>query len=153
MSPNSRHKSKIALLWSMSVNVKLCVNLRTIARFVYPNVRWSYCIAISILYALCNKSIAAIDHSLWKMCFTKTEQKCRIESETFRRIGSSPIVGIIGALVGINIEIRQPPQCDVPDTRKYYNRKGLFAVVVQEVTFEDSTFWSVSAKHAVSTLE
>lgn len=144
-----RHNSQTAP--AVSVDVMLCVTLRVLAGASYLDVSWPYGIAISTVYLVFNDTIAAIDHALGNIRFPKTEEDCRIQSDKFRELRSSPIAGVIGALDGIAVEIRQPQVCDVPDPRKYYNRKGFFGIVVQAVASADYKFTFVSATHAGST--
>lgn len=109
---------------------------------------WPYGIGINTVYKIVEQTIHAIDKTVQNISFTKTEEEFHLGAEKFRRLRRSPMVGIIGALDGIEIESRQRLQKDASNARKYYNWKGLFTLVVQAVASTDYKFSFVSVKHA-----
>lgn len=136
---------------AVSVDVMLCVSLRLLAGASYLDVSWPYGIGVSTVYEIFEQTIDALDQSLRNIQFPTTESACTNEAQKFCDLRKTPIVGIIGALDGIAIAIQQPRLNDAPDARKYFNRKGFFALVVQAVASADYKFTFVSAKHAGST--
>lgn len=63
------------------------------------------------------------------------------------------MTGIIAALDYLADKISNPWTDDINDPRKYYNRKGFFAISVQAAVSADYRFLYVSSKHAGSTQE
>jgi DDE superfamily endonuclease len=59
--------------------------------------------------------------------------------------------GFIAALDGIEIAIRCPTAAESADARKYFNRKGFFAISVQAAVSASYRVTFLSAKHAGST--
>lgn len=85
------------------------------------------------------------------MKFPVSEAQCKHGSEQFRRLKRSLFDGIIATLDGIAFKICQPRLNDTPDPRKYFNRKGFFAICFQAAVSADYKFVFVSARHAGST--
>ena len=72
-------------------------------------------------------------------------------SELSSRGGRNPLRGIVAALGGIAIAIKHPSRSNVPDPKKYFNRKRFFARCVQVAVGAEYKFLCVSATHAGST--
>lgn len=79
------------------------------------------------------------------------EESCEKEARKFSNLRNSPLHRIIWAIDGIAMSVQQPRTGDVPDPRKYLNRKRCFPVVVQTVVSADYKFLYVDAAHAGST--
>jgi hypothetical protein len=82
--------------------------------------------------------------------FPRTEDDCRSEAVAFQRLHSSPFGGIIAAMDGIAITITCPRLSCCPDPRKYFNRKGVFAISVQACVTASYKVSFVSAMHVGS---
>lgn len=71
--------------------------------------------------------------------------------DSFKMFRKSPLRGVVAALVGIVIEIKQPPKPEVPYSRTYFNRKKFFELCVQATVTANCKFLFMSATHAGST--
>lgn len=131
--------------------VILAITLRTLAGGSYLDICWPYNIARVTYYYCLHEGLEALYDGLQEIKFPSTEDECKKAAQTFfnERNGRNPIKGVISALDGLAVKIAQPR--DVPDPRKYYNRKSFFAVVVQAACTADFTFTYVSASNSGST--
>lgn len=136
---------------TVPVEVMLCVTLRILAGASYLDVGWPYGIGSTTTYQVFTQTLHALNQCLDPIIFPQSESECREEANRFRRNRRSPLYGIIAALDGIAIAIQQPRLLDTPDPRKYYNRKGFFAICVQAAVAANYKFLFVSARHAGST--
>lgn len=146
-----RQRRNAYLARAVSTEVMLCVTLRILAGASYLDVSWPYGISTSTVYSVFHETLQALDETLSNIIFPIEEQHCVQEATRFKKMRRSPLNGIIGALDGIAIEIQQPSSKDVADARKYFNRKGFFALAVQAVVTADYRFTFVSATHSGST--
>lgn len=129
-----RHQRKdCPIAPEVSVDIMVCDTLRILSGAIYMDVPWPYGISLKPPYTIVEQTILKINKAVPNISFTTTEEECRWEAEKFCRLRWSPMVGEIGALDGIAIEIRKPWQNNGPDSRKQYNRKGFFAWMVPAV--------------------
>lgn len=136
---------------TVSVEIMLMITLRMLGGASYLDVSWPYGVSKSTVYSVFHETIDILHNKLRNIHFPRTEQQCRSESEKFRKMRRSPLNGIVAALDGIAVAIVKPRSDHIEDPRKYYNRKGFFAIVVQAAVSADYKFLFVSAKHAGST--
>jgi hypothetical protein len=112
---------------------------------------WPYGIADSTVYMVIDETLASMDVMLDNIKFPQTEYDCIHEAAAFQKLRSSPFRGIIAAMDGIAVAITCPRLSCCPDPRKYYNRKGFFAISVQACVSASYKVTFVSAMHAGST--
>lgn len=130
---------------------KLLITLRLLAGGKYLDLSWPYGDADSTVYSIFDETLTAIEMSLrGNISFPKTERDCRKEARKFQHLRRSPIHGIISALDGVAIAIQSPTLEEVPNPRKYLNRKRFYAICVQAVFGADYRFQFLSACHAGS---
>lgn len=131
---------------------KLLITLRLLAGAKYLDVSWPYGVADSTVYSIFDETLTAIEMELrGNIQFPKTEADCRMEAQKFQFMRRSPIHGIISALDGIAIAIQAPKLDEVPDPRKYFNRKHFYSLSIQAAVGADYRFQFSSACHAGST--
>jgi hypothetical protein len=111
---------------------------------------WPYGVANSTIYTLIDETLAALDATPDNNKFPQTEDDCRSEAAAFQRLHLSPFPGVTVALDGIAVAIPFPRLSCCPDTPKYYNRKGFFAISVQASVSASYKVTFVSAMHAGS---
>jgi len=133
------------------VKTMLCTTLRILAGASYLDVRWPYGVARSTTYTIFYETLEVLNKVLPAIRFPVTNAECREKAQQFRSKRRSPLYGIVAALDGIAITISQPKISETPDPRKYYNRKGFFALCVQVAVGADYKFLFVSARHAGGT--
>ena len=136
---------------SISTTTALCVTLRLLEGASYLDLAWTYGISPPSVYRAFHKIIIALDECLPKLKFPVTENECKSAAKLFKSCRKSPLDGVIASLDGIAIAIKQPSSEEVPDPKKYYNRKKYFALCVQAAVTADYKFVFVSASHAGST--
>lgn len=129
--------------------ISLFITLRLLAGASYLDVSWPYGVARSTVFTLFDQCLFALNSALGKIRFPVSEEECHIAARRFKMERKSPFYGVISALDGLAVKIVQPK--NVPDPRKYFNRKSFFAVVVQAACTADHKFSFVSARHAGST--
>ena len=112
---------------------------------------WAYGVGKTSLNAIFPETLHALNCVLPKLTFPMSEADCAHHASLFRHTRRSPISGIIAALDGISISIRQPKFSDAPDPRKYYSPKGFYAICVQAAVSADCKFFFISARHTGAT--
>lgn len=100
------------------------------------------------MYSICFNTLTDLDNVLQPLKFPQSSKECEMEADKFRVNRRSPLPGIVSALDGISIAIKQPCKIDVEDPRKYYNRNTLFALCVQAAVAAEYEFGFVSARNA-----
>ena len=103
------------------------------------------------IYIYFHETIQALNKVLAPIEFPVSETDCGNAARKFQLLRNSPLEGIIAALDGIAVKIRQSTLNDTPDPRKYFNRKGFYALCVQAAVAANYKFVFVSARHAGST--
>jgi DDE superfamily endonuclease len=110
-------------------------------------------IADSPVYIAIDETLATMDAILDNIKFPETEDDCRSDAVSIQRLRRSPFRGIIAAMDGIAVSITCPRLSCCPDPRKYYNRKGFFAISVQAWVSASYRVTFVTAMHAGSKLD
>jgi DDE superfamily endonuclease len=125
----------------------LAVTLRYLAGAKVLDLGWPYGLADSTAYALIDETLGTLNLRLDNITFSASADDCEREATAFQSLRSSPMYGFIAALDGI----RCPTESDSADARKFFNRKGFYAVSVQAQVSASYKVSFISAKHAGST--
>jgi DDE superfamily endonuclease len=136
---------------SMDPLVMLAINLRFLAGATFLDLAWRYCISVAAVYYAIDETLEVLDYTLQNIKFASTEDECQAASEGYQRLRNSPFYGVIGAIDGIAVTNRAPSPSECPKARSVFNRKGFFAINVQDVVGADYYVLYLSAKHAGST--
>jgi hypothetical protein len=144
------HSRPVGSAESVDPRVMLAVTMRYLAGGQALDLGWLFGIAASITYQVIDENLEAINRHLKNVPFPETEANCQQEAAAFMRLRNSPLRGIIAALDGIAVGIFCPRLSCCPDPRKYYNRKGFFAICVQACVSALYKISFVSAMHAYS---
>jgi hypothetical protein len=145
------HSRPVGSNSALTTEVMLAISLRILAGACYLDVAWPYGVAEVTVYAILDETLRVIDRVLDNIHFPSSEAECLAEAKTFQAARGSPLFGIIAALDGIAISIHCPRRTECSDPRKYYNRKGFYAICVQAAVTADYRVRFVSARHAGST--
>lgn len=119
----------------------------------YLDVGWPYGISTPKVYSLFHRTLTVLDDMLPPLQFPQSEEECHTAASNFQKLQNTPLHAIIAALDGIAISIRQPSLREVSDPRKYYNRKGYYALCVQAAVTADYRFVFLSSRHAGGTID
>jgi hypothetical protein len=111
----------------------VAVTLRFLAGAKVLDLGWPYGLAQSTVCVVIDETLDAMNSRLDNIHFPSSVEDCEREASAFQRLRGSPIYGFIAALDGIAIAIRCPTDGDFADARKFFNRKGFFAISVQAV--------------------
>ena len=136
---------------TVGIDAKVCITLRLLAGASYLDVGWAYEVGKTSPNAIFRGTLHALNCVLPNLTFPTSEADCAHHARLFHHTRRSPISGIIAALDGIAISIRQPKLSAAPDPRKYYNRKGFYAICVQAAVSADYKFLFISARHTGAT--
>lgn len=134
-----------------SVETMLCITMRILAVASYLDAGWADGLSISSTYAFFHKTLDALNNVLGCIQFPIYETEFLNAPQQFTELRRSPLEGIIAALDVIAIKILQPTLHDTPDPRKYFIRKGFYALSVQAAVGANYKFLFISARHAGST--
>jgi DDE superfamily endonuclease len=136
---------------SVPVPIMVAITLRYLAGGQILDIGWSYGVADSTAYQVVDETLAAMNYNLGNIIFPATEEECKAAADGFQSLRGCPWYGVISALDGIAVAIHCPRLSCCPDPRKYYNRKGFYALSIQECVSFNYKIIFVSAKHAGST--
>jgi DDE superfamily endonuclease len=154
LEPDLRRSQRFnTIASSTDPSVMVAVALRFLAGAKALDLGWPYGLALSTVYAVIDETLDAINTSsrLDNIRFPVSSQDCREEATAFQTLRASPMYGFIAALDGIAIAIRCPAAAESADARKYFNRKGFYAISVQATVSASYKVTFLSAKHAGST--
>jgi DDE superfamily endonuclease len=145
------HTRPVGSSESVDTRIMVAITMRFLSGGQPLDLGWPYGIADSTVYMVIDDTIASMDVMLDKIKFPQTEYDCMHEAAAFQRLCRSPFCGIIAAMDGIAIAITCHRLSCCPDPRKYYYRKGGFAISVQACVSASYKITFVSAMHAGST--
>jgi hypothetical protein len=136
---------------SVNPDVMLAMNLRYLAGAKVLDLGWPYGLADSTVYAIIDETLNTLNILLNNINFADSVEDCENEAAAFHAFRGSPMYGFIAAVHGIAVSIRFPKESDSTDARKYFNRKGFYALSVQAAVSASYRVTFISAKHAGST--
>ena len=129
----------------------MCITMRMLAGASYLDLSWPYGISKSAVYDVFHEILLILDEVLPPIVFPQSPEECVREADKFCNSRNTPFYGAICALDGCAVEIREPSVTEVSDPRKYRNRKGFFALVLQAAVTSEYRFVFISATHAGGT--
>jgi DDE superfamily endonuclease len=135
---------------SVPVESRLSMTLRYLAGGSYLDIAIAHHVSISKFYYVVDETLTDLDLSL-NIKFPIDNLELLKRSSIGFSCGRSPLTGCAGALDGMAIKIFEPCAADAANPATYYNRKGFFALCIQEVCDFDDMFTFVSSQCPGST--
>jgi DDE superfamily endonuclease len=145
------HSRPVDSAESLNPQAILAVTRRYLAGGQALDLGWPFGIADSTTYQVIDEILEALNRHLKNIHFPETEAECEREAAAFLRLRNSPLRGTIAALDGIAVDIFCSRLSCCPDPRKYYTRKGFFAICVQAYVSASNKISFVSTIHSGST--
>lgn len=127
------------------------IRMQILAGDIYLDTGWPYGVSRTSMYELFHEPLGALHKVVGRIQISISEAECRNAAEKCTMLRRSPPEGIMAAIDGIVIKIRQFTMHDTPDPRKYFNRKGVYALCVQAALGANYKFAFLFARHAGST--
>lgn len=128
---------RLTILVQKVVEIMMCITLRIIAGVSYLVVDWPYGVEGSTVYIIFEEILEALNNALSSILFPKSPAECLHETQKFSVLRKIPLHGFLAALDGIDIYIKQSSLYNAPDPRKYFKRKGFYAIAVQAAVSAD----------------
>lgn len=102
----------------------LLISLRLLAGASYLDLHWPYGLSVSTVYRVFEQTLSALNKVLPPIQFPNTAAACKRSAERFQRMRKTPFDGVIAALDGLAVKIRQPCLTDGPDSMDTIIEKG-----------------------------
>ena len=135
---------------AISVELQLSMTLRFLAGGSYLDIAYFHGVHAATLFAAIWRVVEAIDET-FHLEFPGDPESCERVAKGFCERFDNPLIGCVGAVDGLAIEIRRPPSSVCPKSRSFYNRKGFFAYVLQAACDHTYRFTFASCKCTGST--
>lgn len=134
----------------VSVEVILRVTFRILAGATYLDVSWPYSVYTSIVFYIFQDNLLLLNNVdvLRNIRLPITEDKFNVHAHKFKFLRRSQMYGIrCFGIIGDSDKKNTNWWCNL--SKKYYHRKGFFALLVQAAV--SAHYFFVSGKHTLST--